>query len=38
MPSEVTNSHNRPQRPAADGMVRTALMALRTMARRTPRS
>ena len=38
MPSEVTNRHDRPQRPAAGGMLRTAMTALRTMVRRTPRS
>jgi hypothetical protein len=39
MPSEITNRHDRPQRPAAaGGMLRTAMTALRTMVRRTPRS
>jgi hypothetical protein len=37
MPSEVTNGHDRAQRPAAGGMWRTAMMPLRKMMRRTPR-
>ena len=37
MPSEVTNGHDRTQRPAAGGMWRTAMMPLRKMMRRTPR-
>jgi hypothetical protein len=37
MPSEVTNGHDRTQRPAAGGMWRTAMMALRKVMRRTPR-
>jgi len=37
MPSEVTNGHDRTQRPAASGMWRTAMMALRKMMHRTPR-
>jgi hypothetical protein len=37
MPSEVMNGHDRTQRPAAGGMWRTAMMALRKMMRRTPR-
>jgi len=37
MPSEVTNGHDRTQRPAAGGMWRTAMMALRKMMHRTPR-
>jgi hypothetical protein len=31
MPSEVMNGHDRTQRPAAGGMWRTAMMALRKM-------
>lgn len=31
MPSEVTNGHDRMQRPAAGGMWGTAMMALRKM-------
>jgi len=38
MPSEITNRHDRPQRLAAGGRLRTAMTALRTMVRRTPRS
>jgi len=38
MPSEIPNRHDRTQRPAADGMLRTAMTALRKMTRRTPRS
>ena len=37
MPSEVTNGHDRTQRPAAGGMWRTAMTPLRKMMRRTPR-
>ena len=37
MPSEVTNGHDRTQRPAPGGMWRTAMMSLRTMMRRPPR-
>ena len=37
MPSEVTNGRDRTQRPAAGGMRRTAMMALRKMMHRTPR-
>jgi hypothetical protein len=37
MPSEVTNGHDRTQRPAAGGMRRTAMMSLRKMTRRPPR-
>ena len=37
MPSEVMNGHDRTQRPAAGGMWRTAMMALRKVMRRTPR-
>jgi hypothetical protein len=37
MPSEVTNGHDRTHRPAAGGMWRTAMMALRKMMRRPPR-
>jgi hypothetical protein len=38
MPSEIPNRHDRTQRPAADGMLRTAMTALRKMVRRTTRS
>ncbi len=38
MPSEIPNRHDRAQRPAAGGMVRTAMTALRKMMRQTPRS
>ncbi len=38
MPSEILNRRDRTRRPAADGMLRTARTALRTMMRRTPRS
>ena len=37
MPSEVTNGHDRTQRPATGGMWRRATMALRKMTRRPPR-
>ena len=37
MPSEVTNGHDRTQRPATAGKWRTAMMPLRKMMRRTPR-
>jgi len=37
MPSEVMNGHDRTQRPAAGGVWRTAMMALRKVMRRTPR-
>jgi hypothetical protein len=37
MPSEVTNGHDRTQRPDAAGRWRTAMMPLRKMMRRTPR-
>ena len=37
MPSEVTNGHDRAQRPAAAGRWRTAMMPLRKMMRRTSR-
>jgi hypothetical protein len=37
MPSEVTNGHDRTQRPAAGGIWRTAMMTLRKMMHRTPR-
>jgi hypothetical protein len=36
MPSEVPNRRDRTQRPAAGGMLRTAMTALRNMMRRTP--
>jgi hypothetical protein len=36
MPSEVTNGHDRTQRPATGGMWRTTRTALRKMTRRTP--
>lgn len=38
MPSEIPNRHDGSQRPAAGGMWRTAMTALRTMMRRTPRN
>lgn len=37
MPSEVTNGHDRTQRPAAGGMWRTAMTPLRKIMRRTTR-
>lgn len=37
MPSEVTNGHDRTQRPALGGIWRTAMMSLRKMMRRPPR-
>lgn len=37
MPSEVTNRNDRLRRPAAGGMLGTAMTALRKMMRRTPR-
>jgi hypothetical protein len=37
MPSEVTNGHDRMQRPTAGGMWRTAMTPLRKITRRTTR-
>jgi hypothetical protein len=37
MPSEIPNRHDGSPRPAAGGMLRAAMTALRTMMRRTPR-
>lgn len=37
MPSEVTNGHDRTQRPAPADMWRTAMMPLRKIMRRTTR-
>jgi hypothetical protein len=38
MPSEIPNRRDRAQRPAADGMLGTAMTALRKMMGRTPPS
>jgi hypothetical protein len=38
MPSEIPNRHDGSQRPAAGGVLRTAMTALRKMMRRTPRN
>ncbi len=38
MPSEIPNRRDHTQRPAAGGMLGTAMTALRKMMRRTPRS
>ena len=38
MPSEVTNGHDRTQRPAAGGMWHTAMTGLRRTMRRTSQS
>jgi hypothetical protein len=36
MPSEIPNRHDGSQRPAAGGMLRTTMTALRKMMHRTP--